>query len=74
MVGRYFEEGWGNISKNEAKAVEWFRKAAEQGYDVAQNNLGIHLEQGIGCVVNQKEAYEWYKKQQSKDMLEHRII
>ena len=62
MVGRYFEEGRGNISKNEAKAVEWFRKAAEQGYDVAQNNLGINLEQGRGCVVNLKEAYEWYKK------------
>ena len=62
MVGRYYSEGWGNVTKNETKAVVWYRKAAEQGNYYAQNNLGNCLYKGQGCDANKKEAYEWYRK------------
>ena len=62
MVGRYYSEGWGNVTKNETKAVVWYRKAADQGNKYAQNNLGICLYNGRGCTANEAEAYEWYRK------------
>ena len=62
MVGRYLEEGWGGVTKNKIEAVEWYRKAAENGYAVAQNNLGNCLYSGRGCTQNYQEAVEWYRK------------
>ncbi len=44
------------------KAVEWFRKAAEQGYDKAQNNLGWAYQNGNGIPKNLETAREWYQK------------
>ena len=61
-VGRYFEEGWGGVTKNQAEAVKWFRKAAEQGNVCAQYNLAVHLANGHGCNINEEEAVQWYKK------------
>lgn len=61
-VGRYFEEGWGGVKKNQAEAVKWFRKAAEQGNVCAQYNLAVKLENGHGCNINEEEAVRWYKK------------
>ena len=62
MVGRYLEEGWGGVTKNKIEAVEWYRKAAENGYAVAQNNLGNCLFYGSGCDADEVEAVEWYRK------------
>ena len=62
MVGRYFGEGWANVTKNEKEAVEWYRKAAEQGYDVAQHHLGEYLFYGKGIAEDKAEAYKWFKK------------
>ena len=44
------------------KAVEWFRKAAEQGYDVAQFYLGICYENGHGVSQNYDKAFGWFLK------------
>nr|WP_304273665.1 tetratricopeptide repeat protein [Phascolarctobacterium succinatutens] len=62
MVGRYLEEGWGGVTKNKIEAVEWYRKAAEQGYDLAQYNLAVFLANGIGCAKDEEKALKWYKK------------
>ena len=62
MVGRYLEEGWGNVAKNEKEAVKWFKKAAEQGCDVGQYNLGICLYNGQGVDKDKTEAIKWLKK------------
>ena len=49
IVGRYVKEGWAGVTKNAEIAVEWYRKAAEQGFSVAQYNLAVCLENGEGC-------------------------
>ena len=55
--------------KNAAKAVEWYRKAAEQGEVHAQYNLGGCYENSIGGLTqNNDEALKWYKKQQTRAM------
>ena len=62
MVGRYLVEGWGGVTKNQIEAVEWYRRAATQGYAPAQYNLGVMLETGEGCAVDEDEAEKWYRK------------
>jgi len=45
-----------------AKAVEWYRIAAEQGYADAQGNLGDMYESGRGVTKDDAEAARWYRK------------
>ena len=43
--------------------VRWYRKAAEQGYAAAQNELGGMYEQGRGGLAqDEAEAVRWYRK------------
>lgn len=56
---------WGEHLYNDAqcvKAVEFYKKAAEQGHRYAARNLAECLEKGDGCQRNLKEALAWYKK------------
>ena len=48
--------------KDDIKAVEWYRKAAEQGHEVAQNNLGWMYQQGRGVPQDDQAAINWYSK------------
>ena len=50
------------VSKDYAKAVEWYRKSAEQGNDEAQYSLGIMYECGYGVSKDYAKAAEWYRK------------
>jgi TPR repeat protein len=43
-------------------AVEWFRKAAEQGDAKAQYNLGIAYDKGQGVAQDYAKAAQWYRK------------
>jgi hypothetical protein len=45
-------------------AVEWFRRAAEQGLAGSQMTLGMLYEQGIGVEKNETEAKKWYEMAQ----------
>lgn len=60
-LGRAYEDGKG-VPQDEAKAVEWFRKAAEQGNAAAQNSLGVMYAHGRGVERNREEAVRWYRK------------
>jgi hypothetical protein len=42
-----------------AQAVEWYRKAAEQGNAEAQATLGLLYSMGQGVAHNDVEAYYW---------------
>ena len=42
------------VLKNDATAVGWFRKAAEQGYAKAQYNLGVMYYNGVRLGVPQR--------------------
>ncbi|WP_429037816.1 tetratricopeptide repeat protein [Aeromonas media] len=56
------EAGNGIVEQNYEKAVEWYLKSAEQGFEKSMINLAWHLMYGIGVKQDQKAAFEWYEK------------
>ena len=48
--------------KDEAEAVQWYRKGAEQGYAAIQNNLGVMYEYGRGVPKDEAEAVRGYRR------------
>ena len=50
------------VAKDEAEAVTWFRKAAEQNYARAQLNLGLCYDKGDGVAKDELETVKWYRK------------
>lgn len=57
-----YHEGSGELPKDDAKAVEWFRKAAEHGNFEAQYNLGIAYYHGFGIKKDLTQAVHWFEK------------
>jgi hypothetical protein len=55
----YFGHG---VAKNDQKAAEYYRKAAEQDYAVGQCNLGFMYNHGYGVPLDYQKAAEWYRK------------
>lgn len=60
-LGVMYEFGEG-VSKNTAKAVEWYQKAATQGYARAQHNLGWRYLNGMDVPKDMVKAVEWLQK------------
>ncbi|HAK61591.1 MAG TPA: hypothetical protein DCO77_14650 [Nitrospiraceae bacterium] len=60
-LGVIYANGLG-VTKNDAEAVTWYRKAAEQGDSDAQGNLGLMYENGRGVKQDYKKAMNWYQK------------
>lgn len=58
-LGVMYDNGRG-IPENDAEAVKWYRKAAEQGHASAQGNLGVMYANGDGVPENYIKAYQWY--------------
>lgn len=56
-----FDEGQG-VSQDDAKAIEWYTKAANQEYAPAQFNLAIMYANGEGTCKNEAQAFNWYLK------------
>ena len=50
------------MAQDEAEAVKWYRKAAEQGNAGAQTNLGVAYHNGAGVPKDDAEAMKWYRK------------
>jgi Sel1 repeat len=50
-----YDNGQG-VPRNDAQAIKWYRKAAEQGDAVAQFNLGVMYAKGEGVPHNYGEA------------------
>jgi TPR repeat protein len=48
------------VSRDYRRAVDWFRKAAEQNYGPAQFNLAVLYQNGVGVPLNYPEAYKWF--------------
>jgi uncharacterized protein len=59
-LGQAFDSGLG-VEKDDSKAVEWYRKAAEQGLLGAMYFLAEKLQYGEG-VHDPEEAINWYHK------------
>ena len=45
-----------------AKALKWYRKAAEQGYSVGQASVGECYLNGYGVKQDYAEAVKWFRK------------
>ena len=65
-LGAIYEYGLG-VPPDEAEAVKWYHKAAEQGHVDAQYNLGriyagFVFSSGLGAPLKEAEAAKWYRK------------
>jgi len=69
QLGRDYEDGKG-VAQDDAKAVEWFRKAAEGGNPQGQNSLGAMYADGRGVEQNKQEAVRWYRMAAKNGLLE----
>lgn len=59
-LGYMYDEGYG-VPADDAEAVKWYRKSAEQGYDWAQISLGDMYKNGTGVTQDYTEAIKWYQ-------------
>ena len=50
------------VERDPEAAVEWYRKAAEQGLPEAQTALGDLYARGIGVAADPEAARAWYEK------------
>jgi TPR repeat protein len=50
------------LAQDSKQAASWFRKAAEQGYDEAQYNLGFSYYRGDGVTKDVVQEVFWYRK------------
>jgi len=60
-LGYCFKDGVG-VPQNNSEAALWFEKAAIQGEDDAQYNLGLIYHEGRGVARSHVEAVWWYNK------------
>jgi hypothetical protein len=58
--GLLYRNGLGD-KQDYAKAMSWFRKAADQGDAKAQMNVGWLYEHGLGVHQDCAEAATWYR-------------
>jgi TPR repeat protein len=50
------------VPKNDAEAVKWFRRAAENGSALGAYRLGVCYAEGLGVAVDDAEAAHWFRK------------
>jgi TPR repeat protein len=55
------------VTQNNAQALAWFRKAAEQGSAQAQDNLGAMFMNGQGVARDDAQAAFWFRKAAEQD-------
>jgi TPR repeat protein len=60
-LGDCYQIGFG-VEKDEAKAVEWFSKAAAQGHAWSQYQMGICLYNGRGIPKDTDRAIEMWRR------------
>ena len=50
------------VAKDEVEAVNWYRKAADQNYVLAEDDLGICYAIGLGVAKDDVKALKWWRK------------
>ncbi len=54
------------VPQDHAVAVQWYRKAAEQGVAKAEFNLGLMYDNGLGVKQDYAKGAKWYRKAASR--------
>lgn len=54
------------VDQDYAQAMAWFKKAADQDFASAQNNIGWMYQQGEGVSKDYTKALKWYRKAASQ--------
>jgi hypothetical protein len=65
-IGQLYRLGRG-VTKDYAKASQWYEKAAEQWHTAARHNLAVLYEKGLGVPVDYAKAIEWYTRAANQD-------
>ncbi len=60
VLGALYFHGEGGAAQDTAQALLYYRLSASQGLDVAQKELGVMYEEGLGVVQDKAEALRWY--------------
>ena len=68
LLGSMYDQGEG-IPENDAEAVKWYRKAAEQGDAIAQFSLSYMYDLGEGIPENDAEAVKWIRKAAEQNLV-----
>ena len=66
MLGNMYTKGIG-VSTDNSQAMEWYKKAAAQGYAKAEYNLGLIYYDGIGVRKNYTTALDWFTRAAEQD-------
>ena len=61
-----YDDGHG-VPRDDTEAAKWFRLAADQGYAMAQNNLGSLYARGEGVPKDYVQAYMWFALSAEQD-------
>jgi TPR repeat protein len=65
-IGLLYTHGGDGLPQDYAKAIDFFRKAAEGGDADALYDLGWAYEHGLGVPADRQQATEWYSKAAGK--------
>src|ERR1700752_1038493 len=60
-IGFMHAQGWG-VPKDSAQAIKWYRKAGDQGLEIAHHFLGIAYWKGDGVQRDYAEAARWFAR------------
>ena len=61
ILGKNYDHGNG-VPKDQAEAIKWYRKAADQGYADAQAAIGISYVWGLGVPQDPAKSTIWFQK------------
>ena len=62
------------VPEDDAEAVKWYRKAAEQGFAKSQHNLGVMYDKGTRVPQNHAALVKWYRTPKFLEMIENREV
>ena len=63
-VGMLYEKGIDDAGPDYVKAIDWYRKAAEEGHSPAKYSLGTMYERGLGVERDMNRALNLYREAQ----------
>jgi TPR repeat protein len=57
-----YRDGYGGVRQDNAEAIKWYQKAADQGNAMALGNLGWFYREGVGVTRDYQKSVEYYRK------------